>query len=166
MHWFFCLAFRAQNKTVESVDMTVWFVHICQTFAESSQFCKCKILDLYFISDRENVDWKNVRYSLLVLLHSTPLFHHHSIFILCYLFYVHHHEKSSNHFIPVIVIVLFIISSPHYALDHVYYAQVVYLVSRVVARSMIIYLMLPDKKGGRSVLTQHLSTGLHTYVCM
>ena len=73
-----------------------------------------QILDPYFISDRENVDWKNVRHSLLVLLRSTPLFHRHSIFILCYLFYVHHHKKSSNHFIPVKVIVLFIISSSLY----------------------------------------------------
>ncbi len=85
--------------------MTVCFVRICQIFAESSQFCKCKILDLYFISDRENAGWKNVRHPLLVLLLSTPLFHRHSIFILCYLFYVHIMKKSSNHLIPVKVII-------------------------------------------------------------
>ncbi len=72
-------------------------------------------LDLYFISDRENADWKNIWHFLLVLLRSTPPFHRHYIFILCYLFYVHLHEKSSNHFIPVKIVVLFIISSTHYA---------------------------------------------------
>ena len=75
-----------------------------------------QILDPYFISDRENVDWKTFSIPFLVLLRSTPLFHHHSIFILYYLFYVHHHEKSSNHFTPVIVIIFY--SSYHPRIMH------------------------------------------------
>ncbi len=38
------------------------------------------------------------------------------------------------------------------------------LVSGVVTRSMLFILCSPDLRGGRSVLTRHLSSSLHTYV--
>ncbi len=63
LRWFFCFVFVSKSKTVESVDMTVWIAHICQIFAESSQFLQVQILGTCFISDRENVGWKNVQHS-------------------------------------------------------------------------------------------------------
>ena len=41
------------------------------------------------------------------------------------------------------------------------YAQVIYFVSGVVTRSVLFILCPPDLRGGRSVLTRHLSSGLH-----
>ena len=38
------------------------------------------------------------------------------------------------------------------------------LVLRLVAHSVLFILCSPDLRGGRSVLTRHLSSGLHTYV--
>ncbi len=38
------------------------------------------------------------------------------------------------------------------------------LVTGVVTRSMLFILCSPDLRGGRSVLTRHLLSGVHTYV--
>jgi hypothetical protein len=39
-------------------------------------------------------------------------------------------------------------------------------VLELAAHSMLFILCLPDLRGGRSVLTPHLSSSLHTYACM
>ncbi len=108
---------------------------------------------------------KNVQHSLYdFAFRSTPPFHRHSVFIQCYLFYIHHHKKSSKHFIPVVVIVY---PPNHPRIMHkIMYitCKLFILMSGEVTRSMLFILCPPDLRGVRSVLTRHLSSGLHTYV--
>ena len=145
--------------------MTACFVHICQIFAESSQFCKCKFqVFASFLIEKMQIE--NVQHPLFGFASFHPSISSPSIFIPYYLCYVHRHEKSSNHFTPVIVIIFY--SSYHPRIMHkIMYIRASYLfVSRVVARSVLFILHPPDLRGGRSVLARHLSTSLHTYVCM
>ena len=166
MHWFFCLAFRAQNNTVESVR------HDCVSCTHLPDICRVlsvlqmQILGICFFSDRENVDWKTFSIPFWFCF-VPPLCFITIPYSSCVIYFMfHHREKSSNHFIPV---------ESYSFIHHIILALCIrscilcasYL-SRIESSSpfYVIYLCPLDMRGGRSVLAQHLSTGLHTYVCM
>jgi hypothetical protein len=94
LHWFSCLVFvRKLDSGVRRHDCVncIHLPDICRVLS----VLQVQILDPYFISDRENVDWKTLSIPFGFASFHSSLSHRHFILILCYLFYVH--EKSSNH---------------------------------------------------------------------
>ncbi len=85
----FLFCFVSKSKMVKSVDMTVWIAHICQIFAESSQFLQVQIPAIYFASDQENADWKTfsipLRFCFVPPLRSSPFHIHPVLFILYFI---------------------------------------------------------------------------------
>ncbi len=145
--------------------MTVCFVRICQIFAESSQFCKCKfqIFASFLIEKMQIEKTFGIPFWFCFV---PPLSSIAVPYLFCIIYFMFIITKSQ-------VIISSQLKSQFYSSYHprimhkiMYSTQVIYPMSRVVAHSMIIYLCPFDKKGGGSVLTQHLSTGLHTYICM
>jgi hypothetical protein len=112
LHWFSCLVL------VRKLDSGVRR-HDCVNCTHLPDICRVlsvlqvQILDPYFISDRENVDWKNVEHSLRscsvpLLSLSSPFHTHPVLLILCSLKSSNHLTQLKSQFIHHIILALYI----------------------------------------------------------